>query len=55
MIACTVAQIPGEMKRNAVLKMDMEECSGQMDCKTCEKSLKSSTSLDVHILQCTPR
>ena len=41
MIACTVAQIPGEMKKNAVLKMDMEECSGQMDCNTCEKSLKS--------------
>ena len=39
MIVSAVAQYPGEMKKNAVLKMDMEECSGQMDCKTREKYL----------------
>ena len=39
LIVSAVGQHPGEMKKNAVLKMDMEECSGQMNCKTREKSL----------------
>merc|ERR1711892_1430777 len=38
----TLAQVPGEMKKNALLKMDMEECSGQMDCKT----IKTKVTLD---------
>jgi len=29
-----IAQAPGEMKKNLNLKMDIQECSGQMDCKT---------------------
>lgn len=29
-----LAQTPGEMKRNVNLKLDFQECSGQMDCKT---------------------
>jgi len=38
----TYSQAPGEMKKNLNLKMDIEECSGQMDCTT----IHSKVTLD---------
>merc|ERR1712215_638455 len=42
LLSGTYSQAPGEMKKNLNLKMDIEECSGQMDCKT----IHSKVTLD---------
>merc|ERR1712198_456342 len=42
LLSGTYSQAPGEMKKNLNLKMDIEECSGQMDCTT----IHSKVTLD---------
>ena len=38
LIIGALAQKPGGLKKNSELKMDIQECTGQMDCTTCKKS-----------------